>query len=99
MEFTTRLPAASRASLALALLAMFAGGCGSPDSLQSMNGGAREVQAGFNLVISENAGRMMEEGRDTFRYATFGSEGFWGDALGLHQAIEGSANGGVGAGV
>jgi hypothetical protein len=99
MESTKRLSAASRTSLVLALLAIVAGGCGSPESLQSMNGGPREVQTGFNLVISENAGRMMEEGRDTFRTATFGSEGFWGDALGLHQAIEGAANGGVGGGV
>jgi hypothetical protein len=30
---------------------------------------------------------------------TFGDEAFWGDTLKLHQAIEGSANGGVGAGV
>ncbi len=38
-------------------------------------------------------------GRDTFRYDTFGDEAFWGDALQIHKAIEGSANGGVGAGV
>jgi hypothetical protein len=38
-------------------------------------------------------------GRDTFRFDTFGDEMFWGDTLKLHEAIEGSANGGVGGGV
>jgi cytochrome c2 len=42
---------------------------------------------------------MMEEGRQTFRYDTFGSEAFWGDQLKLHQAIEGAKLGGVGPGV
>jgi hypothetical protein len=42
---------------------------------------------------------MLQEGRQIFRYDTFGSEAFWGDALKLHQAIAGEKNGGVGAGV
>ena len=46
-----------------------------------------------------NAIQQVREGRDTFRYATFGDEAFWGDALGLHLAIAGAANGGVGPGV
>jgi hypothetical protein len=41
----------------------------------------------------------IREGRDTFRYATFGDEAFWGDGIGLHLAIAGAANGGVGPGV
>jgi hypothetical protein len=41
----------------------------------------------------------LVEGRQTFRFDTFGDEDFWGGALKLHQAIEGSAFGGVGAGV
>jgi hypothetical protein len=43
--------------------------------------------------------KQFREGRDVFRYATFGDEDFWGGTLGLHQAIAGSANGGVGAGM
>jgi mono/diheme cytochrome c family protein len=39
------------------------------------------------------------EGRETFRFDTFGSESFWGDRLRLHEAIAGAANGGVGDGV
>src|SRR5690348_9274694 len=42
---------------------------------------------------------MLEQGRNIFRYDTFGSEAFFGDALQLHKAIEGAANGGVGGGV
>jgi mono/diheme cytochrome c family protein len=42
---------------------------------------------------------MLDEGRKTFRFDTFGSEAFWGDALQLHKAIAGEKNGGVGPGV
>jgi hypothetical protein len=45
------------------------------------------------------AAKRLEEGRDTFRHATFGDEDFWGGVLGLHRAIAGAANGGVGPGV
>ena len=53
----------------------------------------------FGSLISSNVNAMIEEGRQTFRYDTFGDEGFWSDALKLHQAIAGSAQGGVGPGV
>ena len=49
--------------------------------------------------ISAHAQRMIEEGRQIFRFDTFGSEAFWGDALQLHKAIAGEKNGGVGGGV
>lgn len=39
------------------------------------------------------------EGRDIFRFDTFGDEVFWGDTLQLHRAIAGEALGGVGPGV
>ncbi|HET9330792.1 MAG TPA: hypothetical protein VFO23_09715, partial [Steroidobacteraceae bacterium] len=49
---------------------------------------------------SEHAAReLIAAGRHTFRFDTFGDEAFWGDTLRLHQAIEGSRFGGVGAGV
>src|SRR5688572_14665680 len=38
-------------------------------------------------------------GRKIFRFDTFGDEAFWGGALGLHRAIAGQANGGVGPGL
>jgi hypothetical protein len=46
-----------------------------------------------------HAAKLMREGRETFRYDTFGSEQFWGSQLGLHQAISGQARGGVGPGL
>jgi hypothetical protein len=54
---------------------------------------------GFDRVISENTQQMLENGREIFRFDTFGDEAFWGDALNLHQAIEGAKLGGVGQGV
>ena len=54
--------------------------------------------AGANRAAKENADRLLAEGKQTFRFDTFGSEAFWGDTLKLHQAIPG-ANGGVGPGV
>lgn len=46
-----------------------------------------------------NAQRMLAEGKQTFRFDTFGDEAFWTDALQLHRAIAGAANGGIGPGV
>jgi hypothetical protein len=37
--------------------------------------------------IFENADRMLVDGRETFRYDTFGDEAFWGDTLRLHEAV------------
>ena len=51
-------------------------------------------------VDAENASyaqMMLDEGKKTFRYETFGSEAFWGDTLQLHKAIAGEKNGGVAA--
>jgi len=53
----------------------------------------------FDDLVQRNASDFMEEGRHTFRFDTFGDEAFWGDALKLHQAIQGSRFGGVGPGV
>ena len=56
-------------------------------------------ERGFDLQITENARQLMEQGRKTFRFDTFGDEAFWGDTLQLHQAIAGARLGGVGPGV
>jgi hypothetical protein len=55
---------------------------------------------GFGDFATEvHALKQIREGRNTFRYATFGDEAFWGDGLGLHLSIAGAANGGTGPGV
>jgi len=46
-----------------------------------------------------NAVQLVGQGRDIFRFDTFGDEAFWGGVLQLHTAIEGAAAGGVGPGL
>ena len=45
------------------------------------------------------AGRLFHQGKQVFRFDTFGDEAFWGGSLQLHRAIEGERLGGVGPGV
>jgi hypothetical protein len=68
-------------------------------SCAGMPGASRSAMSENDGRIAGHAQRMLEDGRQIFRYDTFGSEAFWGDALHLHQAIAGAANGGVGPGV
>jgi Cytochrome c len=37
----------------------------------------------------DNSALLIQQGRHTFRFDTFGDEAFWGDQLQLHQAING----------
>jgi hypothetical protein len=62
---------------------------------------AKKTEAGknFDSEIERYAQTMLDEGREIFRYDTFGSEAFWGDQLQLHKAIAGEDSGGVGPGV
>jgi hypothetical protein len=54
----------------------------------------------WDQQIRGHTGDLMDQGRETFRYDTFGSETFFGNTIGLHQAIEGNRfPGGVGGGV
>jgi hypothetical protein len=62
------------------------------------------ILAGFTerhapAVARSNGARLIHEGKRTFRFDTFGDEAFWGGALRLHEAIEGSQLGGVGLGL
>jgi hypothetical protein len=42
---------------------------------------------------------LLQQGKQVFRFSTFGDQSFWGGALELQKAIEGAANGGVGPGL
>jgi len=42
---------------------------------------------------------LIAQGKEIFRFDTFGDEDFWGGQLQLHQAIQGEQFGGVGPGV
>jgi hypothetical protein len=68
-------------------------------SAAMMASAAPPAQKGFDAEIARHAQASLDEGRRIFRYDTFGSEAFWGDALQLHKAIAGAQNGGVGPGV
>ena len=48
---------------------------------------------------SQTAEQLLQEGRQTFRYDTFGDEAFWGGVLGLNEVIAGSRFGGAGDGL
>jgi len=56
---------------------------------------SEEELAKNDRLTNAHARRMVEEGREIFRFDTFGDEAFWGDLLGLHKAIEGTAFGGA----
>src|SRR5512141_748883 len=53
----------------------------------------------FDRTILASSQSLLAEGRETFRFDTFGDEDFWGGTLQLHKAIEGARLGGVGPGV
>src|SRR5262245_38882439 len=61
--------------------------------------GAIVARADAPDAPERDALQMVRDGRQTFRFDTFGDEAFWGDALQLHRAIAGEKLGGVGPGV
>jgi hypothetical protein len=94
MRRKTLFPALILGSLALAVFFAFHG---SADVVAAARGPAQN--GGFDRAVAEHNQDLINQGRQIFRYDTFGDEAFWGDTLKLHQAIEGAANGGVGPGV
>ena len=56
--------------------------------------GATRMQARASQTAN-----LIAEGKQIFRFDTFGDADFWGGQLQLHQAIEGAQFGGVGPGV
>src|SRR6476660_5165931 len=59
----------------------------------------KEKVRNFDAEIAKNASELLENGRETFRFDTFGDEAFWGGTLQLHQAIKGANLAGVGPGI
>ena len=41
----------------------------------------------FDSEINNNAAAMVKQGRQFFRFDTFGDEAFWGGTLRLHESI------------
>jgi mono/diheme cytochrome c family protein len=48
---------------------------------------ASRKASSFDDAIAENARRLLADGRQIFRYDTFGDEDFWGGTLRLHEAV------------
>ncbi|HEX7315060.1 MAG TPA: DUF4214 domain-containing protein [Pyrinomonadaceae bacterium] len=66
---------------------------------QGRSGGEGVQAVGEKALTAEARQRLVEEGKQVFRFDTFGDEVFWGDTLKLHDAVQGSKFGGVGPGV
>ena len=97
-----RVPVTKFLSLAITLLAGFGAGTlfinhDSALGKASQKPPSRTLKS-VNDAVDANAANMLKEGRQTFRYDTFGDEAFWGDTLKLHQGIAGVNFGGVGQG-
>jgi len=60
---------------------------------------AEQTRMGHDARIDAHGEKMLRDGREIFRYDSFGSEDFWGGQLRLHEAILGAENGGVGPGL
>ena len=54
---------------------------------------------GTDAGLARHVAKELRDGRDIFRFDTFGDEAFWGGQLQLHQAIQGAKFGGVGNGL
>ncbi len=72
----------------VALLVRFGMGIGDQGNAQAQ--ASKNTLSANDSLIDEHAERMIDEGRRTFRFDTFGDEAFWGDTLQLHKAIEGT---------
>jgi cytochrome c2 len=75
------------------------GGQGYARADESRDGDEGKDLSKIDRQINEHARLTVDQGRQIFRFDTFGSEAFFGDALQLHKAIAGAKNGGVGPGV
>ena len=88
-----------RFSVACVIVGLVTGSCITSDRHPTTMSSASGPRAGFDQVIGQHAHTMLDEGRQTFRFETFGSEAFWGGTLQLHRALAGAKLGGVGPGV
>ena len=97
MDATAGRPRRRPAALARLLLLLLAAGV---LYLLSGSSSAREQPtAAGGQPVPAQASQLAEQGRQIFRFDTFGDEKFWGNSLKLHRAVAGAANGGVGPGL
>ena len=70
------------ASVAIAALLMAGAGIFADDGNDS-----QQKLSPTDSGIRDYAARQVREGREIFRFDTFGSEAFWGGSLHLHQTV------------
>jgi hypothetical protein len=81
------------------LLWVFVSQRGDAAQNENQNESQVENESVIDRAIDKQANQSLAQGRQIFRFDTFGDEAFWGDRLRLHQAIEGAKLGGIGPGV
>jgi hypothetical protein len=72
----------SRKALLIAAAAVLAG-----STFLYRTQSASKRAASFDDAISDNARRLLADGRQIFRYDTFGDQDFWGGTLRLHESV------------
>jgi len=82
--------------LVLGLAAWVSGPKAKKRSAEEVSSTAAPAASANDQLTNANMQAMLDQGRHTFRYDTFGDEAFWGGALHLQQAIAGEKLGGVG---
>ncbi|MGZ4896596.1 MAG: hypothetical protein ACXVJ0_09030 [Candidatus Angelobacter sp.] len=97
MNHTKKVATLLTGCVFLLLLAAWAPGAKSNKA--SSNNAAAAAATANDQQINNNMQAMFNQGRQIFRYDTFGDEAFWGNTLHLHQAIAGEHLGDVGPGV
>jgi len=97
MDATAGRPRRRPAALARLLLLLVAAGV--LYVLSGSSSAREQPTAAGGQPVQAQATQLAEQGRQIFRFDTFGDEKFWGDSLKLHRAVAGAANGGVGPGL
>jgi hypothetical protein len=67
-----------------------AGGANSEQENHTETDKPESLQPSFDGIIRENLHQMFNQGKQSFPFATFGDETFWGVKLHLHKAIKGA---------
>jgi hypothetical protein len=97
MSRSRKVGVAVAVAVAGALTASMLVAASGPSSAASPRGGGHDGDG--TGTASHPIDALVAQGKQTFRFDTFGDQAFWGDTLHLNQAIAGAANGGVGPGV
>lgn len=89
----------TKTTLVIGILVLFVSVSQLIQCTNSSNGQTKSTGKENEDPITDNANKMLAEGRQTFRFETFGDEAYWTDALQLNKAIAGEKIGGIGSGL